>query len=44
MRCKTRVNKNLVAESGCNKHYLVAENECTNHASRSFIMTEKRIE
>lgn len=44
MRCETRVNKNLIAERGCNKHYLVAENECTNRTNRSFIMTERRIE
>jgi len=44
MRCKIKVNKNLIAESGCNKYYLVAENECTNRAIRSFTMTEKRIE
>jgi len=40
MRCKTKENKNLIAESGCNKHYLVADNESTNRANRSFIMTE----
>jgi len=44
MRCETTVNKNLIAESGCNKHYLVAENECTSRAIRSFLMTEKIIE
>ena len=45
MRCKTRVNKNLIAESGRNKHYLVAENELYKNVPITvFIMTEKQME
>jgi hypothetical protein len=45
MRCKTRVNKNRIAESGRNKHYSVAENELyKNLPITVFITTEKRME
>lgn len=43
MRYKTQVNKNLITESECYKHYLLAENGLYKKGSiKSFVMTGKR--